>query len=343
MALQADDVTDLVNGTLRELGRMKFTNIATRFQRYEALPRLWKRDKVQFDSGYGIRRSLMLDHSSAARNVGLFSTDDYGVQNVTSYAETPWRHTTVNYSWDLHEFDMNAGKEKIFDLVKVRRTDALIALTERAEADFWSKPTDSTDTVKPFGIDYWLVRDTTSAGGFDGGAPSGFSAGAGNLVHTRWRNWTAGYTSVSKADLLRKLRQAMYDIDWESPVDLPDYRTGRGQSYRMYVNRATILTLAELGESQNENLGRDLAPMDGAVAFWRTPIRYIPKLNDDSANPVYLVNTDTFYPVFMRGWYLKETKPTISRTQHNVLSVHLDCTYNYLCVDRRRNAVLAVA
>jgi len=70
---------------------------------------------------------------------------------------------------------------------------------------------------------------------------------------------------------------------------------------------------------------------------------WVPKLDSDSQNPVYGVDHSTFYPVCLTGDYLRESEAKPAPSQHNVFQVFVDLTYNYLCIDRRRNWVLATA
>ena len=46
-------------------------------------------------------------------------------------------------------------------------------------------------------------------------------------------------------------------------------------------------------------------------------------------------------PIFLEGDYLRGSEPDKSPTQHNTWVVHVDLTWNILCVDRRRQAVFA--
>lgn len=346
MALTASAINDLVTATLNELGRLRFSQIATRWQRYEIMKRMMVKDKAQFDSGVGIKRTVMTDHSSAAQNVGMFDVDNVNVGDVLATLSVPWRHTTTNYAFEVRELLMNRGAEQIVNLLKVRRSDGMISLAESMETSAWNKPTTSSDTTEPFGFPYWLVYDATA--GFNGGDPSGFTSGAGGLAtatYTRWKNYTGNYTNVTKADLVDKMRTAYRKIRFESPVDIPDFRKGRGDQYRLYTNETVIKAFEKLGEAQNENLGRDLAPYDDTMSFRRNPIVWVPYLDDNvvQTDPVYMINMATFYPVFLRGDYLRETGPDKAANQHNVKVVHIDLTWNFLCTDRRANAVLATA
>jgi hypothetical protein len=339
MALTDSEILDLQVSTLSELGRLKFNQIATRIQNYEVMGRIMKKDKVSFDSGKSITRQVMVDHSGAAKNVGLYQTDAVNVADVMKNLSIPWRHTTTNYAFDRREIAMNRpGPQRIVELLKVRRADAMISLAELMEDNFWSKPATSSDELQIFGVPYWIVSNATT--GFNGGAPTGFTAGAGGLLHDRWKNYTGTYVNVTKADLVAKMRTAFRKIRFKSPVDIPDYRKGNGDQYRIYVNEDSIKAMETVGEEQNENLGRDLAPYDGSITFKRNPIVWVPELDSDTADPIYMINFAYFCPVFLRGEYLREGEPRITGGQHTVFQTHIDLTWNILCTDRRCQAVL---
>ena len=345
MALDQSQILDLVATTQKELGRMRWTELATDYQDFEVLPKMLKRGNVAFESGDGIQRNVMVDESGAASHVGLFNVDDVNVGDVMQTFNVPFRHTTTNYAFDRREKAINSGSAtQIVDLIKVRRSDAMISLALLLEQAFWGKPGDSTDNTTPFGLFYWMVNNAST--GFNGGNPSGFTSGAGGLSSTtypRWSNYTAQYTNVTKADLIKKMRTAHRKTDFMSPIDIPDYRSGRGQNFRIYVNESTISSIEDVGEAQNENLGRDVASMDGATTFRRNPIIYVPKLDDESTNPVFMVNWNVFKIFFLRGEYLREDPPRQSSRQHNVFEIHVDLSWNTVCVNRRRLARLQTA
>ncbi len=349
VTLSDDKIRDLIKGTLKHLGRLQFNQIATRLQHYEVMPRILKKDKVILSDGAGIQRNIMVDHSGAAKHVGMYNTDAVGVGDVLQTINIPWRHTTTNWAWDRREMLMNRGASRIVELTKVRRCDGMISLAELMETAFFSKPDTSADELIPFGLPYWVVKHVTGTsssaqGGFNGGNPSGFADGAGNLnttTHTRWKNWTGKYVNISKTDAIRGMRKALRNTNLKSPVDIPDYRKGVGQNYRLYVNEETLDALELAGEAQNENLGRDLFPMDGRTTFRRNPIVWAPILDSDTDDPIWFINWSWFHPVFLKGDYLRESEPEKSKNSHNVWVVHVDCTWNILCTNRREQAVLS--
>lgn len=346
--LSSDQIVDLVTLTQKDLGRMRWTDLGTDIQHFEVLPRMLRRDRISFETGEGLQKQVMVRYGDNARHVGLYATDQRNVVDLMKQISVPFRHTTASYSFDRREkaFQMGSGDmaPKIVDLVKTRRAGMLGNVAELCEDTFWSKPVDSTDNVTPFGIKYWVVTNATT--GFNGGNPSGFTAGAGNLSSTaqpRWKNYTGTYSAITKADLIKKWRTAVRKTRFMSPMDVPDYRKGRGQNFRHYVNEATLSSLEDVGEAQNENLGRDLASMDGTITFRRNPIVYVPKLDADTTNPIYSINWNVFGIFFLRGEYMREEKPEKSPNQHTVFNIDFDMSWNTECVDRRANSVFYAA
>lgn len=335
MALSAEQIVDLVTTTQRELGRMRWTDLTSDLQEYIALPQVLKKERVSFDSGVGIQWNVQVDHSNAAKNVGLYQVDDTNVGDTMKTANAPWRHTMTDYAFDRREISMNRSPSKIVDLVKTRRAASMISLAELMEENFWGKPVDSTDEVTPYGIDMWAVSNATE--GFYGGNPSGFTSGVGNLsavTYPRWRNWSATYTAISKVDLIRKWRKAGTYCRFKSPIKISDYNTG--DRYGYYTNYDVVGAIEEILEDQNDNLGNDVASKDGAAMFRRRGITWVPYLDADSTDPVIGINWGVFKPVFLRGEYMREEPPARAAKQHNVFEVFVDCTYNFICKDRRK-------
>ena len=343
--LTALDISDLVASTLRDLGPMRFQQIAQNLQYYEVFSRWFKKDKVSFDSGVGIQRTLMnkLDETSS-KHVGLMDVDQVNIPDVLDQIQIPWRH--VQTSWALiYQTDilMNRGKALILNVVKPRRAAALLGLVEELEERAWGSAPSVSDKVLPFGVQYWVVENATT--GFNGGVPSGHSTVGGvSLTDSpNFKNYTAQYTNVTKSDLIKKMRTGHRKIRFRSPVTIEDYRGSVGDRYRLYTNETVISAIEDLGEGQNENLGRDIASMDGTMTFRKNPIIWVPKLDERTDDPVYMLDHSTFYPVCLKGDYLRETEADKAPNQHNVFQMFLDLTYNYLCVDRRRNAVFATS
>lgn len=356
--LSLEQINDLLLGTLKELGPARFQQIAQNLQDYEVVGNWFKRDKVQFDHGLGIQRNLMITLSRQARHVGVMATDSVDIPSLMAQLSIQWRHATVGWAFNYQEVLVNRGRSLIFNVVKPRRVDALISLAEELEQKAWTLAA-SGDSTNPWGIPFWIVYAATAApGGFTGNYPSGYSniAGINTTTAPNFKNYSGTYVNVNKQDLLPTMRTALRKIRWRAPVAVADYARSSYGNLRLYTDDTTVRALETVGESQNENLGRDLAPfgvykdgqanLEGVLSFRRHPIIYVPQLDDTTVftaatNPIYAVDHSTFYPVCLAGDFLRESPVIRAPQQHNTFRVFIDLTYNYLCVDRRRNAVFS--
>lgn len=335
MAVQADNILDLVAGTLPDLGRLKWTDLSTDTQEHVFFRNLMKKERVSFDSGKNIQWNVLVDHNHQAAHVGLYNVDNPAKRDGMKQASVPWRHSKTDWSVDEHEITMNSGASRVFDLLKEQRAMGMVSLAEIIEAAGWGKPADSNDDTTPYGVKMAITANSASTtGGFNGGAPTGFSAGYANLLHSRWKNWNFQYTTVNKADCVAKMREASIKTKFTSPVEMPTYDRSEGRR-GVYCNYSRLQAFEALGEAQNENLGRDIASMDGVTTFRRIPIQYVPVLDNDSAGLIYGIDWGSFYIVFMSGWYMKETGPIRSPTQHNVIVTYIDLSWNTRCTNRR--------
>ncbi len=340
--MQADDILDLVETTLDDLGRFNYTEIASDLQHHIAWNQLMNRHRTMFGSGRGITWEIMVSTSSAAKNTGLFEVDDVDVPDVFKKANIDWRHSTTNMAFDRREEEMNSGAARIVDLVAARRTTAMISYAELFESDWWTNPADSSDNKKMFGVPYWIVWNATE--GFNGSNPAGYTSGAGNLnsdTFTRWKNWTAQYAAISKDDLVKKMRKASHFTFFEAPLHSNPSTFNTGDRNAYYCSYDILSGLEELLEAQNQNLGLDVASMDKRTLFRGNPVVWAPILENKDNSVMYGINWGVFKIAFLRGEVLRQTGPMKAPLQHTVINVHWDTTTNNVCRDRRRNFVIA--
>jgi hypothetical protein len=338
--LTATSFNDVVNGATEEFGPTNYQQIAQNKQDYPMFQRWFKKGKINLHGGIATRRQVMNRLPDAAGHVGWMDPDSANIYDLSDTIRVEWVHAVKSWAMFLQEALMMAGPEEIFDAVKMQREGAAIALIEELEAKAWSAPTTSSDTANPWGIPYWIVKNATT--GFNGGAPSGHTTvGSVSLTDSpTFKNYTFQYTAVDKVSLLPALRLAMMKCRFRSPIPGSDYSKSAGR-YCMYVNSDTMVSLETVGEAQNENLGRDLAPPKfgaGMLLLRGFDIVWAPELDSDSTSPVYGIDHSTVEVQGLRGDWFRDTKKPAS-DQHNVFEHYTDVTYNYLWTDRRRNFV----
>lgn len=337
--ITASGLNDLVQTTLRDLGKAKFTEIASNLQEHTAMNNLLNKNRVMLQSGYGVQWDVMIDHTGSSSNVGLGAPDVVNIVDTMVQATADWRNTTTNYAFFGQEIDMNREPARIVNLVQERRIAAMISLAELMEQNFWGPPVTSTDSVTPWGVNTWIVKNATE--GFNGGAPSGYTTiGLNPTTYPAWKNWTAQYTVASRDDLVTKWRKAAQFTKFKAPVQgIPTFNTG--DDYGFYTNYGVIGPMEEILASQNESLGPDIASQDGKAMFRRSPINWVPKLEADTTNPVYGLNWGSFKTHILNGWWMKETNVPVYPGNHTMSAHFLDCTYQWVAKNRRCHFVLA--
>lgn len=337
--LTATQLQDLVTTTLRDLGPLKYTQIATPLQEYTAMSRLLTKNRVTLGSGVGIQFNVKVNLTNSFQNVGLGAADNVDIQDTMTTAQVDWRNSVTSWGWIGQEMSMNREPARIVDLIKSRRDDALIAQTVGMESNVWGPPVASDDSLTPWGIKTWIVKNATA--GFNGGMPSGYTTlGLSTTTYPNWKNYTAPYTAITKDDLIRAWRTAARKINFKPPIKgLPTYNTG--DSYGWYTTLSVLLQLEEALEAQNDNLGNDIASKDGMTTFHRREVEWVPALDADSTGPIYGINWGVFKLFILSGWWNKETLLPIYPGQHTVSAGFLDSTYNLVLKDRRSCCVLS--
>jgi hypothetical protein len=344
MTIQYSDIDDAVLLTQEKLvQRGAFLDLQTDLTDHVAVREMWKGKKHKFDGGNDWEFQAQMDHNYSARTVGLYETDGSSMTDNMVTMQVQPRHMNAHYIYDQREPTFQRGGVKIVDLVQTRYTGMMVSFYELLESILWSKPATSADTKTPFGITYWITKAASE--GFNGLDPSGFSAGrAGqsSTTYSRWANYGSPYVSVTKQDLLRKMRRGHRKTQFRSPVSHAQPVVG-GMGNGVYTNDSVIGIFEEVLEDQNMNLGNDLAPKDGRSLFKGTPVTYAPKLDDDTQNPVYMIDWKWLAIGVMPGWENQLTKPYMVPNKHTVRRVDLDATLNMICTNLRKQSVFHVA
>lgn len=339
-ALLAANMSDLTKAGLRELTRLRYTDIAPTLQDYVGMRSLFQSNRVQLDSGYGIQWDVNVSDPDAAANVGMGATDVVDVVDTLQQATADWRMSSTYYAMIGPEEQMNSGKSKIVELKDKRRKGSLKSLAYLMETNLWGAPVSSTDDLTPWGVNTWIVKNATA--GFNGGAPSGYTTigGLNPSTYPGWKNYTAPYTNITKADGIKAWRLAARKTGFKPPIDgIPT--TSTGVDYGFYTTLSVTQNVEELLEAQNDDLGADVASMDGQAIFLRRPVNWVPALDSDTTNPIYGIDWGSFKTYVLQGWWLRETAVPVYPNQHTVSAWFIDLVYQMVCLDRRKQFVIS--
>ena len=342
--LQYADIDDAVLLTQQNLvKRGAFLDLQTDLSDHVAVREVWKGRKKTFVGGNDWEFEAQVDHNHSARAVGLFETDGSSLTDTMIKGYMQPRHVNAAYIYDQREKAFQQGGVAIVDLIQTRYTAMMVSFYELLEEILWGSPSASDDKT-PHGISFWIQKGTAGQEGFYGLDPSGYEAiGRAHILSSaqaRWANYFADYTTVSKEDLVRKMRKGHRRTQFRSPVSHAQPELA-GMKNGIYTNDNVIGLLEEALEAQNMNLGTDIDSMGGKVTFKGTPVMYVPKLDDDASDPVYLLDWKWLAVGVMSGWENNLTAPYMVPGKHLVRRVDLDATLEMICTNLRKQSVFA--
>lgn len=346
--LTADQIVDLVKLTQANLiKRGAFLNLMTDTTDYVAIRELMDKHQKTFAGGLDWEFDAVTDHNHSARFVGLYENDGATLNDATTKGSVGPRFVDANYVFDVREKIFQRPAIEIVNYVKTKYLRMLTSYYELLEPALWGKPEDATDKKTPYGIKYWITPCSNSDasanpnGGFLGKNPVGFTEGRAGISTTqfpRWANWACQYSQVSKDDLVRKMRRAVRKTQFRSPISHAEPTLGSSGN-GIYAGDNVIHVMEEILEAQNMNLGNDLASKDGRTMFKGHPIVYAPYLDEDSTDPVYMLDWKWLALGMMEGWQKHVSAPTPVAGKHNVRAVFLDAGTNMICTNLRKQAV----
>lgn len=352
MSVREQDILDLLNTTFPNVKKGNFINIAPELHDYIVVP--WLLTKrgglIVKRGGVGIEETLMVEHGGRSRFVGEFDEDVVLIIDHLKKMKLYFTLLTDSLAFGRGEILANRGLERINNLLLPRRMAMYLRVAETMEEKFFETP-DSEDDLSPWGLKYWIVKNSTT--GFNGGYPTGFTRIANiNLSDVpNFKNYTMQYTTASKTDLVAKMRKAHRQTKWKSPKQMKQFDGDTSDRRIILVNEDTLESMENIGEGQNENLGRDLAPYtagtglkkdsDGEIVFKRKPIVWAESLDNDGSDPVYGLDMFTFHALTRKGDNMRLGDFRISPKQHRVSEAHLDHAHQTICTNRRNNWVIS--
>lgn len=342
MGIPFSDIDDAVLLTQEKLiARGAFVDMQTDLIDYTAVREMWKGRTKEFEGGNDWRFDVMMDHNHSARVVGLYESDGSSLTDNMKDGRVGPRHINAHYIYDQHEPAFQRGGLAIVNYVRKKYVGMMISFYSLLEEILWGKPTDSSDAKTPFGVEYWVTKSATE--GLYGGDPTGFTDGRAGIStnnYARFANYTAQYADITTTDLIRKMRRAHRNTQFRSPVQHATPMLGNMRN-GIYTGDAVIGLMEEELETNNMNLGNDVASKDGKTLFKSTPIQYAPYLNDDSSDPVYMLDWKYLAVGVLAGWQNQLSAPYMVPGKHNVRRVDLDATLNMVCTDPRRQTVIS--
>lgn len=348
MPLMLDQIDDFVATTQTKFKRDKWVDLSHDYPSYVAT-RLIAERGIEEDGGRDISWIVNKDTNGNAQPTGIFAQVTINVDDTVATATAPWRFQITGYAYDQREKFFQSSRERVISELKLRDINAQGDMVKLQENLFWGAPSSSSDTNSLWGVSYWVQADasTTPNGAFNGGNPTGFSGGAAGIdstTVTNWRNWTAGYTTPNTDDLVKKIKRAMVNTEFEAPVPTPELGFSKADRCMYAEYDDVIEPLERLAETRNQNLGSDLAMYLGEVTIAKVPLKKSFWLQANRTDdPVIGLDFGQFRPVIQENLNMVRLDPEMVPGQPHVRRVCRSHAMNWICYNRRRQFIVSKA
>lgn len=367
----SDGSPDIVKATADYLIKQgAFTNLLSDLNEYAIVKRIMPKHKKVFEGGldWTFMAAIASNNTGngTAKFTGLFEDDAFNRVNVLVQGKVSPRFLTANYVYDKREPVLNSGEASkskllaIVNFVKAQMELMYQSAFDMLETTFAGVgPTYADDKKTPHGLAFYIQKQSNTDavshpdGAFDGKDPSLPASAASatptacprcniaTTTYARWANWAAQYAAVSKDDLVKKMRIAAHKTNFKSPLSLTDPTLSTGRE--ILTNLAVLQELETILEAQNMNLGNDVASKDGKTLFKGASVEYVPALDADTQDPIYMIDWKTLVFGTVAGWDKKVSAPKEDNAQHNTMKGFLDMACEMVCTNLRNQAVLCKA
>jgi hypothetical protein len=294
---------------------------------------------------------VLVKQGAGGRHQKLGAEDSISIEDVTRLANDQMVQFSEPIAWEVREIlSAQNNPKKMFTLLTARRASIQLASIDTLEAALWGAPTSTEEAEDtPKGIPFWIQKENSlTDGSFTGGDPSGFTNGAGNLAsatYTGWQNYVDNYVAWTDDDGFDALQKAMLKMNVRAPgghaKDVPDNQ-GMSET-KFFCNMTTYLALKKATKEQNDQCGMDLDPISGGPMFNKRKFEYIAYLDNDTQNPLYIIDMSVFKAHYLRGDYWRETGPAPVAGRHNTIGMFVDLSYQWVCTNRRKTGVIHVS
>lgn len=306
--------------------------------------------------GKGFQFDVVLKDQGNGKWILDYEPDDPNVANIVQEGTAGWAQYQNSWSYSTHELNENAGKNKIFDLLSVRRDRTVVESAEDLEHAFWRTPLSSTDKRRPHGIFAILCQaDISSATSGDFNAYVGdywddsesaystiFGLSCTSVVNNRFASWYYDHQGKIDYTLFKKLSTAIRKTHFQTPKLAGQSVDPQSDfaNFQIYTNDSVLATLEDFLRKADDSLGPDVGKYNGQVVFKQTPLTYIDDL--DSAkkyvygtDPIVGVNWNMINVRLLAGENFKWGKPMNDVRQQRVFNCQFNITLCIYCPNRR--------
>lgn len=233
MPVPSGTFTEMVTTTLREHPNEISDNVSANNALYN---RLVKKDKIKkmADGGYEIVRPLDYEENSTYQRYSGWDTLNISPSEVLSAAKYDWTQASISVAVSGRDLRMNNSKEKIIDLVKSKKRNAMRTAANNMSSDLYST---GSVTNQIGGLGHIIqANGQGTVGGINSAtfafwrnkfkelaASDDYVANPAALKRAMHELWLTLCRGTDKPDLVTTTHD-FYSAYWESLTDLQRYK-----------------------------------------------------------------------------------------------------------------------
>lgn len=305
--------------------------------------------KIVEQGGDRLTRSITLGTTGNAKQVHIYQETTENVVNIQKEIIVDWTHGQTSLTYERRELKVNSmSSRQIANLFKIRNTNMYVEFADHLEKRAWFSPNDSSDDLNPHGIPTWLPIGSNNEEGYVSDAYNYADTGTANAggidatVNTRWKSYYSDFDSVNDT-FLERLGRAFRKTYFKSPKIATDLVDGPMSMFGIYTNDNIISAYETLARKSDDQVGADLGKYCGNTAFKRRPLEYVDMLDSGNADstihgtdPIYGINHNYFEIICLEGDNFVRQEPMNDVKTHNIFTVFVDVTYQFICTDRQK-------
>lgn len=299
----------------------------------------------------------MREPQGTTKVLRAFQATQYSVQYLSQIFSVPFRDkTNTAFAVDRLEIARNrSAPNKIYDLIKERRSGQLEAIENNNEVEIFGTPDDNTDDTAIFGIPCWLRRSMDASGNYIDSPEGGFNGAywrgrqgdihgtiggvdLTTLANERARNWVGTTSGTMGPDLLELIKKGMNETEFEMIPGLTGRVEGGGEDCHIFwdptYDEAYSNMLARGPDDRYRNGNGDYFPGRSETLYGARLVR-TPVLANKAERPIYGVRTSMLHVVKGSGMWMVDGEGVVPGT-HNTVYKPRDYTWQTRCRDMRR-------
>lgn len=349
MSIPLTQIPDLINHSLAHFKeRGKFETYFD-LQEYVACDYFFAEDKYSVQSGNQIEWRVVPDPGNGSfRFVHENQVTDRPTRNIMQKCVAPWCLAECKAVYLARLMTMMRDEAELYNYLNGCYFDGMQDGLDGLERSFLAVPDNSSDTLNPMGLFFWLnfcntgVTDTT--GNFNGqtaiygdATTTTSIGGLSTQTYPKHRNWAFTHTGMNMTTI-DSMRLAMLKTNFKPPRNIKQYYQTKSPRFALYMSIDNVAEYERLVNAGPDDRNGDLNPFrsEGILTFRKAEVIQFPLLDGHSLNPIIGLDRNNFRPVVHSSWWFAETEPMNDQDNPHTYTVQWNFQFNFIMENKRR-------